>query len=155
MPFQVRDLHTDLLDLLILLFLLFSLQGYLVIALLSFLLESIDLVHLIVGHPECSPILTSLVKDLTDKLLAFLDQLLLSFIRRLQVLIDLLVLLAELVQLLAFQVLVQEFLEFALNLFEGLCFEAKCFDFFGSLGPLVGGVEVHLAIIDIVVHFEN
>lgn len=78
--FQVCDLHPYLLDLLVLLFLLFSLQRNFIVTLAPFLLECVDLVHLVVRHSQGGPVLAGLVEDLTDQLLALLYQFLLSFV---------------------------------------------------------------------------
>lgn len=109
---KVGDLYLDLSYFLALF--LFILSGilYVFVALAHLLFELGYFVDLVIGHPEGGPVVTGLLEDLGDELLALLDELLLTIVGALKSLVDLLVLLPELLQVLSFQVVIEELFEF-------------------------------------------
>ena len=138
------------LDVLLLLFLAFLLLK-LIAALLLFL-ELVDLFSLVGGHAQCSTIVLCLIKNLSDKLLALPDELLLALVRNVQIMVNLLILLLEGLKVLVLQVFAQELGELLLNALEFFLREAEGIYFLGLLDLEVVGLVVDASIVHIVVH---
>jgi len=150
--FETIDLYLDILDDLSLLLLLFLLIGNFFIAFLHVRLQLGDLLYLVVCHSKSCSVVTGLVKDLTDKLFALLDEFLLSFVTGFQRLINLLIFLFELLQVLALQVVVQKLSELILDGLVLFLIETKAFNFLGLFLSLVVSFDVSLAIINLILH---
>jgi len=152
LPFKTVNLNFQLRNRVTMLLFFFLDEVHLFIGFAHFLFELGDLINLVVRHTKSSSVVARFFEDLRDKFFTLLNKLLLSFITGFERLVDFLVLLAELLQVLALQVVVQELLELALDGLVLLLVESQGFDFFRLLLLLVVSFDVHLAVVDVVVH---
>ena len=98
---QVSDLEVNALDLFFVGLFFFALILDLLVALLDFRLELGDLFDLVVGHSESGSVVRGLIVNLTDQLLALLDELLLALITGSERLVYFLVLVFKFLQVFA------------------------------------------------------